>query len=219
MATTKKSAAKKTVAKTSPAKKTVAKKASARKPAAKKSAARTTSAKRTAAKPNITETVTGTVVGTADAVRGAVTVTARETNDTIQQYVSIAGAQASDALDFLRSVADVTVGVPFAVQARLADSTPVTSVDLDTFKTLVSDAKARLSSAPSVDFDAVKAFLDTAKAEGHARIELAQHYVAPFATTAGERLGAATGLVEQIPAQLGDLVETGRARIKSLIPA
>jgi hypothetical protein len=202
MATTKsapakKAPAKKAVAKKAPAKKAVAKQAPARKPAVKQTAANSA----------------------ADAVRGAINSAARESNDTFQQYKSVAGDQTSDLLDFVRSVVDITVGVPFVLQARLAETAAAPNLDVDTVKAMLTDAKARLSSAPSVDFDAVKSFIDTAKAEGHTRIVVAQHHIAPLAGNAGERLGDAAELFEQIPAQLGELLESSRARIKSLIAA
>ena len=228
MATTKsapakKTAAKKATVKKAPVKKATARKATAKKATGKKAPARKTAARKTAVKPVARKapaaTAAGAATSAADVVREAINSAARESSDTFQQYKSVAGDQTSELLDFVRGVVDITVGVPFVLQARIADTAATSNLDVDTVKALLTDAKSRLSSAPSVDFDAVKSFIDAAKSEGHTRIVVAQHYIAPLAGNASERLGDAAELFEQLPGQLSELLESGRARIKSLIAA
>jgi hypothetical protein len=70
----------------------------------------------------------------------------------------------------VRDAVDIYVGVPYVLGMRFADSATAPSVDLEALKSFVEDVKTRLAEVPSVDFDAVKAFVDEAKTVGHARV-------------------------------------------------
>ena len=55
-------------------------------------------------------------------------------------------------------------------------------------KSFVEDVKARLAEVPSVDFDAVKSFIDEAKAVGHARVASFELQAAVAANTVSKRV-------------------------------
>jgi hypothetical protein len=185
MATTKKTVAKKaTTRKTSPRKTT------ARKTAARQTTARRAATKQTVAQPAATTTAAAKATSTVDAVRDSIASAAREADDTVKQYAAVAGEQLTDALEFVRGVIDISVGIPFVVQARVADGAELPKLDTEVAKALLDDVKARLSAAPSVDFDAVKAFLDEAKGEGHARIADVQSRVEPVVRDVSKRVDA-----------------------------
>jgi hypothetical protein len=163
--------------------KTTARKAAPRKAAAKKTVARKTVAKPSVAAPAATQ-------NSVDAVRDTIASVAREADDTVKQYTAVATEQFADALEFVRGVVDISVGIPFVVQARIADNAALPKLDGEAAKALLDDMKARLGSVPSVDFDAVKAFLDEAKGEGHARIAGVQSRIEPLVDSLRARYAA-----------------------------
>jgi hypothetical protein len=222
----KKTVAKKTVARKAPAKKaaaktTVAKKTVARKAPAKKAAAKTTVAKKTVArKAPVTTTASNKAASTVAAVRGSISSAARDADGTVKQYAAVANDQFADVAEFMRGIVDVSVGIPFVVQSRIAVKATIPTVDIESVKALLDDVKARLAEAPSVDFDAVKSFIDEAKGEGHARVAAFQTRVEPLAGTVSKRIDEATTKFEaQLSAQMSDLVETSIARLRSLYAA
>jgi hypothetical protein len=159
--------------------KTTARKAAPRKAAAKKTVARKTVAKRSVAAPVATQ-------NSVDAVRDTIASVAREADDTVKQYTAVATEQFADALEFVRGVVDISVGIPFVVQARIADNAALPKLDGEAAKALLDD----MGSVPSVDFDAVKAFLDEAKGEGHARIAGVQSRIEPLVDSLRARYAA-----------------------------
>ena len=207
MATTKKSAAKKTTAakKTSVARKTSAVKKTT---AAKRTATTSTAAKQAAA----TEQT--------NAVRESIASVTKGADDTFKQYTAVAGEQLVELRQLVRDVVDIYVGVPFVLGTRVADSATTPNVDLDALKSFLDDVRARLAEMPSVDFDAVKAFLDEAKTVGHAQVAAFESQVGVAADTVGKRFDAATAkLGAQLPAQVVEVFESGRARLRSLYAA
>ena len=78
----------------------------------------------------------------------------------------------------------------------------------------------RTSALDSVDLDAVRAFFGEAKDEGHARVDSLQGRVEPVVQDVTKRFDAAAEKIEdQLPSQLGELLESGRARLRSLYAA
>ena len=218
MATTKKSAAKKTTAakKTSVARKTTAVKKST---AAKTTAAKTTATKSTAAKRSAAAKQAAATEQT-NAVRESIASVTKGADDTFKQYTAVAGEQLVELRQLVRDVVDIYVGVPFVLGTRVADSATTPNVDLDALKSFLDDVRARLAEMPSVDFDAVKAFLDEAKTVGHAQVAAFESQVGVAADTVGKRFDAATAkLGAQLPAQVVEVFESGRARLRSLYAA
>jgi hypothetical protein len=220
MATTKKTAAKKTSA----AKKAAATKTSAAKTttvAKKSSAAKTSAAKRSTAAKKAAATKQ------ANAVRESISSVTKGADDTIKQYTAVAGDQLVEMRQLVRDVVDIYVGIPFVLGTRVADSATTPNVDLDALKSFLDDAKARLAVMPSVDFDAVKAFLDEAKTVGHAQVAAFENQVGAAASTASKRFDTASKrfdeatakLGAQLPAQVAVAFESGRARLRSLYAA
>ena len=166
-------------------KKTVAKKAAARKTTPRKAVT-----KKTVAQPAATARAAAKPTSAVDVVRDSIASAAREADDTAKQYAAVASEQLVDALEFVRGVVDISVGIPFVVQARVADGVALPKLDTEIAKALLDDLKARLSAAPSVDFDAVRAFLDEARGEGHARIANVQSRVEPVVQDVSKRVDA-----------------------------
>ena len=162
--------------------------ATTRKTTAKKAAPRKAAAKKTVAKRSVAAPVANQP--SVDAVRDTIASVAREADDTVKQYTAVATEQFADALEFVRGVVDISVGIPFVVQARLADNAALPKLDAEAAKALLDDMKTRLGSMPSVDFDAVKAFLDEAKGEGHARISSVQSRIEPLVDSLRARYAA-----------------------------
>ncbi len=213
MATTKSTTAKKAAPKKTTAKKTTAKKATVKKATVKKA-----SAKRATPEQATVST---------DAVRESIASATRGADDTIKQYTAVASDQLAELLELVRNIVDTSIGIPFVVQSRLSETATVPTVDLAAVKALVDDAKARLSATPSFDFDAVKSllddtksFLDEAKGEGHARVVAVQGRLEPVADSVSKRFDEAAQKFEaQIPSQLSELLESGRARFRTLVAA
>lgn len=122
------------------------------------------------------------------AVRDTITSAAKEADGTIKQYAAVAGGQLVELRQLAREVVDISVGIPFVLGTRVADSAPSPSVDADALKSFVEDVKARLAEVPSVDFDAVKSFVDEAKAVGHARVTAFETRAAVTVDTVGKRV-------------------------------
>lgn len=156
----------------------------------KKSVAKKTGAAKRRARPSATTGTAAKPTATVDAVRESIASATRETDDTVKQYAAVASEQLNDALEFVRGVVDISVGIPFVVQARVADNAALPKLDSEAAKALLDDIKARLSATPSIDFDAVKAFLDEAKGEGHARIAGVQRRVDPVIESLRARYAA-----------------------------
>lgn len=198
-----KATTKKTTAKKATAKKATAKKAAPRKATAKKAPARKVAAQR-AASP-------------VDTVREAMTSVAHDAEETVEQFGKVANDQFSEILDVARDIVDTSVGIPFVLQTRLPE---LRALEVDSFKSMLEDFKSRLNSTPSVDLDAVKAFLDEAKDEGHSRLAALQDRIEPVVENVGKRFEqAADNFEAQMPSQLGELIENGRHRLRTLIPA
>jgi hypothetical protein len=165
MATTKQTATKTTAKKTT-ARKTTAKKATAKQAAPKK----TTAAKKTTANASTAET---------NDVRATISSVANQADDTFKQYTAVAGDQLGELRKLVRDVVDIYVGIPFVLGTRFAETatTPNVNLDRDSLKELLDDVRVRLSEAPSVDFDAVKSFIDEAKTVGHAQVTTFENQV------------------------------------------
>jgi hypothetical protein len=176
---------------TTPANETVTKKAPAKRAPARKTATKKATAKKATAKKVAAPKVVTTRVAAATAPVAAAT--------------AVASDQFGMMMLLARDIVDTSIGIPFVLQARLSD-TP--SFDLETFKSFVDDAVGRLGSAPSVDLDAIKAFLDEAKREGHSRVVAVQVTLEPVVSNAA-----------LLPVQLTELIETGRAKLRTLIAA
>ena len=129
-----------------------------------------------------------TAAKTTDAVRESITSAAKEADETFKQYAAVANDQLGELRQLAREVVDISVGIPFVLSTRLADSATAPSVDVDALKALLEDVKARLAEAPSVDFDAVKSFIDEAKAVGHERVTALEVQASVAADKAGKRV-------------------------------
>ncbi len=203
MATTKKTVAAK---KTTVAKKTTAAKTSAAK--------KTTAAKKSSAAKQAAVTKQN------NAVRESIASVTNGADATLKQYTAVAGEQLVELRKLVRDAVDIYVGIPFVLGTRLADSATTPNVDLDALRSLLDDVKVRLASTPSVDFDAVKAFLDEAKTVGHAQVTAFESQVGTAAVTASKRFDeATTKLGAQLPTQVAEAFESGRARLRSLYAA
>ena len=195
--------------------------ATTKKTAAKKTAAaKKTPAKRTTAVKKATVTAQSTPAKTTDAVRESITSAAKEADETFKQYAAVANDQLAELRQLAREVVDISVGIPFVLSTRLADSATAPSVDVESLKAMVEDVKARLTEMPSVDFDAVKSFIDEAKAVGHSRVTAFETQAAAAADTVGKRVDEATSkLGAQLPSQVVVAFANARAQLRSLYAA
>src|SRR5262245_44702340 len=176
---------------------------------AKKATTKKTAAKKTTAARQSSTTAATTKSSPVDTVRKSIDAAVRDADETVKQYTAVAKDQFGDVVEALRGVVDISVGIPFVIQARVADSANVTSVDLDAVKAFVAELKERAGEVPSVDLDAVKTFLDEAKVEGHARLISLQQRIEPVADKFEAQYGA----------QVNELIETSRTKLRSLFAA
>ena len=121
-------------------------------------------------------------------VRESISSATQEADDTFKQYSAIAGEQLVELRQLVRDAVDIYVGIPVLLGMRVADSATAPNVDLDALKSILEVVKARLTEAPSVDFDAVKAFVDEAKTVGHAQVATFESQIGAAAETVGKRL-------------------------------
>jgi hypothetical protein len=94
--------------------------------------------------------------------------------------------QLDDAVELAREIVTTSVGLPFAIQARLAGLT--------------------MFEVPRVDLAAVATLLDDAKAEGATKLAAIQGRIDPIAATVQQRAGELTCLVVDSTKKLRDRV-------------
>ena len=201
-------------------KSTTAKQAAPRKTAAKKAAPRKTAAKKATTAKTTVKRAAKQTTATTQVVRESIASAAQDADDTLKQYAAVTSDQLSETREFVRGLVDIYVGIPFVLQSRLADGVTVPKFDVEALKALFDEMKDRLSDAPSVDLDAVRAFLGEAKREGHVRVASVQSRFEPAAQDVTKRFDAAAERIEdRLPSQLGELLESGRARLRNLYAA